>query len=258
MKKILALLTLLIVILSACERNRILLVTTTSLENSGLLSHLIPYFEAEHNVAIRVVAVGSGAAFRLGEQGQADLLMVHDPLREHLFLADGYATQRHPWIMNDFILVGPTHLDHDSLNDLLNTIIKQHQFISRGDDSGTHVKERSLWEEASIDPTQYLTRYREIGQSMEATLTMASQQGAYTLTDRATFMFMQDKLNLTIVYEDPLALRNPYSLLLVNPTLHNRNTETIERFTQWLISEEALTLIENYTIDGTPLFHRHP
>lgn len=258
MKKIMALLILLILTLSACERNRILLVTTTSLENSGLLSYLIPHFEAEHNVSICVVAVGSGAAFRLGEQGQADLLIVHDPSREHIFLADGYATQRHPWIVNDFILVGPTNLEHDSLKDLLNTIIKQHQFISRGDDSGTHVKERLLWAQASIDPTQYVAGYQDIGQSMEATLMMASQRGAYTLTDRATFMFMQDELNLTIVHEDPLALRNPYSLLLVNPTLHNRNTETIERFYQWLISEEALTLIENYTIDGTPLFHRHP
>lgn len=258
MKKIMALLMLLILTLSACERNRILLVTTTSLENSGLLSYLIPHFEAEHNVAIRVVAVGSGAAFRLGEQGQADLLIVHDPLREHIFLADGYATQRHPWIVNDFILVGPTNLEYDSLNDLLNTIITQHHFISRGDDSGTHVKELLLWQQASIDPTQTTTRYQDIGQSMEATLMMASQRGAYTLTDRATFMFMQDELNLTIVHEDPLALRNPYSLLLVNPTLHNRNTETIERFYQWLTSEEALTLIENYTIDGNPLFHRHP
>ena len=258
MKKIVLLLLLIVFTLSACQRKDLILVTTTSLENSGLLDYLIPHFEQEHNIKISVIAVGTGAALRYGERGMADLLIVHDVDKEIDFIHQGFGLSRSPWLYNDFIIVGPHTIEHTALEDLLETTLNNHHFYSRGDASGTHAKELSLWDSLKIDPTLYPNHYFETGQSMEATLLMASQKGYYTLTDRSTFLFMQEQLNLTIVYENPTLLINPYSIIEVNPDLHNRSTYYANLLHQWLLSEEAYTLISQYKIQDEPLFHRHP
>ncbi len=240
--------------LSACQRKELLLVTTTSVENSGLLEYLLPYFEEEHGVKVRVTAVGTGAALNYGRLGQADVLIVHDEKRELEFMEAGYGEKRAVCMYNDFIFVGPDSLNGQNLENALETLTEQHYFYSRGDNSGTHLRELDLWETHNIDINRFGSRYKETGQSMESTLMMTSFKGYYTLSDRATFLAMNDNLDLTIAYEEPDSLRNDYGLIKVDPSLHNRDDSAADLFYEWMLSKEAKQLILAFTVNDEPLF----
>ncbi len=255
MKKHFALLCLLIFTLSACQKEELLLVTTTSVENSGLIEYLIPYFEADTGINVKVVAVGTGAALNYGRNGQADILLVHDTERELKFIDDGYGEKRVLLMYNDFILVGPESLEQNALEAALNTLANNHTFYSRGDASGTHAREQLLWAHFSIDIDKFNDRYKETGQSMESTLMMASIKQHYTLTDRGTFLAMKDNLDLVIAFENDSLLRNDYGLIKVHPIQHGRDDTYAEIFYDWMQSSSTKNLIRNFTKKGEPLFH---
>jgi tungstate transport system substrate-binding protein len=246
--------------LPGCGGNpdRIVLATTTSTEDSGLLGVLVPAFEAAHPpYTVEVVAVGTGAALDLGRRGDADLLLVHDPTGEEAFVAGGYGTTRCVLMMNDFVLVGPPDdpaglRQAGSVEDALRRIVDAGvEWVSRGDDSGTHRRERTLWDLADTRPPG--RSYIEVGQGMGSTLTMTSERRSYTLSDRSTFLFMREGLELEILYEREPPLDNPYAVI---PVSDGANPEGARRLAAWLVSEPGQALIERYGVDrfGMPLF----
>lgn len=257
MKKCFLMIILLLFLLSACQRKELLLVTTTSVENSGLLEYLLPYFEKQYNINVKVIAVGTGAALRLGELGEADILIVHDRQREIDFMDANYGKRHSPLMVNDFIFVGPRPLNTESLDVFLQALISQEHFFSRGDYSGTHSRELALWEAFNFDVGLFGSRYKETGQSMESTLMMASHKGYYTLTDRGTYLAMQASLDLMIVYENHPQLINEYGVIKVNRSLHNRDYELANLLFDWLISDEAKKLINDYRINNQQLFYAY-
>lgn len=258
MKKLLLFASVFVLLmLLACGRDQsIRLVTTTSVENSGLLSYLTPHFEEETGFEVDVIAKGTGAAIKTAEDGQADVLLVHDREKELAFMDAGYGEKRHELMYNHFVFLGPEPLDHDgTLSSFLNEIHGQEPFISRGDESGTHAKEKFLWEEAGLSVSTEDDWYDESGQGMESTLSMATLKGYYTLSDRGTYLSMKDTLDLEPVYEDDDTLLNPYGVIKVSGSLHNRDTDGAEAFYQWIVSDEAKALIADYKVDGETLFY---
>ncbi|HEY5729453.1 MAG TPA: substrate-binding domain-containing protein, partial [Anaerolineales bacterium] len=203
----------------------LILATTTSTLDSGLLDVLIPMFETESGFTVQTVAVGTGQALKMGEEGNADVLLVHAPKSEEEFMAGGFGKDRAPVMHNDFVIVGPAS-DPAGINGLaaaseaLKKIFDSGStFISRGDDSGTHKKELSLWESAELDPGGQAW-YLETGQGMGASLIVASEKNAYTLTDRGTYLATRQNLELFILLEGDPPLLNPYHVITVNPELH--------------------------------------
>ena len=201
----------------------LILATTTSTQDSGLLDMLVPMFEEQTGYTVQTVAVGTGAALKMGEEGNADVLLVHAPSSEVALMEAGFGKDRMLVMHNDFIIVGPVDdpakikdLDpEDAFAAIYNAGVP---FVSRGDDSGTHKMELSFWTKTSLDPrTEKATWYIESGQGMGATLTIASEKAAYTLTDRATYLTNKDKLQLEILLEDNNALLNIYHVITVNP-----------------------------------------
>lgn len=266
--------TLLVFLLTACgpgEPEVLRLATTTSTDDSGLLEAIIPTFEEEYNAQVNVVAVGTGQAISLGEAGDADVILVHARAREDAFVADGHGTQRYDVMYNDFVLVGPTAdpagvsgmpLAKDALTAIA---AASAPFASRGDDSGTHTKEKSLWEAAGLTPDANSDWYNSLGQGMGDTLVFANESGAYTLSDRATFLANQANLpNLAILVggssiadnADP-ALLNPYGVIPVNPDKGNINEELAQEFADWLTSLETQEMISTFGTEqfGQPLFY---
>ncbi len=240
----------------------IILATTTSTENSGLLDYLLPYFERETGIAVKVVAVGTGQALKLGEDGNADVLLVHAPALEDAFVAAGYGVDRQPVMSNDFVIVGPAD-DPAGVRGLgsapeafLRIAGSQAAFVSRGDESGTHVKEKEIWQAAGIAPAGQW--YRSIGQGMGQTLTTAAEMRAYTLSDRATFLTMQAKgLALEIMLEGDQCLRNPYSVIAVNPQRYPQICYGgAKAFSEWITSLPAQELIASFGKEefGQPIF----
>jgi tungstate transport system substrate-binding protein len=197
------------------------LATTTSVENSGLLDALLPVFEKESGITVKVVAVGTGAALRIAREGNADLVFVHDPKSEEKFISEGFGTERIPVMFNYFWIVGPpadpAGIKGTSPEEAFRKIAAAPAaFVSRGDKSGTHEKEKSLWEKAAVAPAGEW--YLESGQGMIETLRIASQKGAYTLTDNATFLFHRRDLDLApLISTGSDLLLNPYSLIPINP-----------------------------------------
>ncbi|MBU1020096.1 MAG: substrate-binding domain-containing protein, partial [Firmicutes bacterium] len=220
-KMMLVLLVLSVFLLSSCSKKELLIVTTTSLQDSGLLDYILPYFEEEYGVFVKVVAVGTGAALELGEMGEADILLVHAYDSEIEFVNNGYGEKRSNVMYNDFIIVGPEVLNGSNLEEILNEIKENHTFYSRGDNSGTHKKELSLWATYHFDVEGFGDWYKETGQGMGSTLTMTSLSQYYTLSDRSTYLSMKDTLELVISYENPVELINQYGVIKVNPSLHN-------------------------------------
>jgi tungstate transport system substrate-binding protein len=236
--------------------------STTSTENSGLFDHILPKFDAASGIEVRVIAVGTGAAIKLAEDGNADVLFVHHRPSEMAFVADGFGVKRFDVMYNDFILVGPQSDPagiHDGTNlalALKKIAATKAPFTSRADGSGTHKMELSLWVAADIDVKAASgTWYRETGSSMGATLNTASAMEAYTLTDRGTWIKFGNKGPLIIKVEGDPRLFNPYGVILVNPQRHpHTKAADGQRFIDWLLSKTGQKIIAEYRIDGKLAF----
>ncbi|MDJ0789604.1 MAG: extracellular solute-binding protein [Myxococcota bacterium] len=248
----------------------IVLASTTSTENSGLLGEILPVFTKRTGIAVRVVAVGTGQAIRLAEKGDVDLLLVHHPESERAFVEAGHGVARHEVMYNDFVIVGPSHdpagaRGGSSLRALRSIAAGDSLFLSRGDDSGTHKKELSLWAEAGIDPRPHSGGwYRETGSGQGATLNTAHGLQAYTLSDRGTWLRFASKGDLGVLVEGDEALFNPYGIILVNPERHAHvKADEAQAFIDWLLSDEGQRAIASFRIDGQQAFfpsarERHP
>ncbi|MEE8336516.1 MAG: substrate-binding domain-containing protein [Dehalococcoidia bacterium] len=237
--------------------------TTTSTENSGLLDLLMPVFERESGYNVKVVAVGSGAAISMGERGDADVLLVHSPRAEEAFMRAGYGVHRATVMYNDFVIAGPADDPadargaEDAAAALGRIAAARSRFISRGDGSGTHVREQELWAAAGLAVDHSARWYVETGQGMGATLTIAAETGGYTLTDRGTWLVVADLSVLPVLVEGDPALLNIYHVIVVNPERHsNTNVEGARRLRDFLIGAEAQSLISNFGMDtlGRALF----
>lgn len=241
------------------------LTTTTSVNDSGLMEYLRPYLLEEANIEMEIVSMGSGAAIEAGQRGDADVLLVHSPAAEKTFVEEGYGIQRSTFMYNFFVIVGPES-DPAGVKDLSakDAFIKiretKSKFVSRGDNSGTHSKEKAIWKLAELDYDSLSTEtdfYISAGTGMGATLTMASEQDAYTLTDLATYLSMQDQLSSKVIVSASPDLRNDYSVIVINPDkVTNVNAETAKAFEAWMLSESTLKLIAEYGKDtyGEALF----
>jgi len=240
----------------------ITLASTTSTENSGLLSYLIQNFKAKTGIDVRVVAVGTGRALLLGERGDADLVLVHHRASEELFVEKGFGIERRDVMYNDFVIVGPK-MDPANIKTQTNTVNALKQiyssavpFISRGDGSGTHKKELELWTLADINVQQYSGDwYREAGASMGATLNIANGMYAYTLTDRGTWLSFQNRDELALLFENDPPLFNQYGVILVNPERHPHiKYNEAKLFSGWLTSNDGQQTIAKFTLNGQQLF----
>ena len=251
---------------SACfqgpERS-LVLTTTTSTYDSGLLDHIIPPFEEQHNAHVRVISVGTGQALAIAARGDADVVLVHAPSLELQFIEDGNGTNRTYVMYNDFIVLGPPDDParasglSDGSKAFRRIAESGSKFASRGDESGTHVKEKEMWTEAGVDSVEAEDWYLSLGQGMGGTLTTANELGAYTLTDRGTYLGRRD-LNLVIVAEGDEKLFNPYHVIMVNPDRYIQvQSELAESFISFLISTETQERIKNFRRDefGLSLFH---
>lgn len=240
----------------------LILATTTSTQDSGLLDVLIPLFESETGYIVKTVAVGTGQALKMGEEGNADVLLVHSPKAEEDFMMNGFGKDRAPVMHNDFIIVG-TAADPAKIQDMTSAIdaltriyTSGSLFISRGDDSGTHKKELELWKMANLDPAGQAW-YLETGQGMGATLTVASEKGAYALTDRGTFLAQREQLDLVLLLEGDPPLLNPYHVITVNPAKwKNTNYDGAIAFFKFITSPEVQKIISEFGVEeyGEPLF----
>ena len=240
----------------------LILATTTSTENSGLLAYLLPDFEAEYNITIDVIAVGTGQALKLGEDGNADVLMVHARAREDAFMDAGHGTRREDLMFNDFVVVGPVD-DPAGIAGMTDAARAFGQiaeaeavFVSRGDDSGTHTKEKGIWSAGGVEPAG--DWYVAAGQGMGAVLTMANEQQAYTISDRATYLARTlEGIDLEILVEGDPILFNPYGVMAVNPDKGEHiKVDLANTFIDWLISTPTQAKIEQFGVEqfGVPLF----
>lgn len=241
---------------------RLVLATTTSTQDSGLLDVILPDFEAQAGVPVDVIAVGSGQAMKLGEDGNADVLLVHSPKAEQAFMDAGHGTRKDAVMYNDFVILGPADdpaaiRGMTSAADALALLASTGStFISRGDDSGTHAKEKTLWAAAAIEPAG--DWYVSAGQGMGAVLTMANEQQAYTLSDRSTYLARTlEGTDLEVLVEGDSALFNPYSVITVDPAKNpNIQADLATQFADWIISVPAQELIAQFGVDkfGQGLF----
>lgn len=230
---------------------QLILATTTSTQDSGLLDVILPVFEEKTGYDVEVIAVGSGAAIGMGESGDADVLLVHSRAAEDKLVADGFGIDRHDVMYNDFLIIGPADdpAGIKGLKDAKEAFTKISQtesiFLSRGDESGTHKKELSVWQACEIEPTG--SWYHSVGQGMADTYRMANEMKGYTLIDRATYLANKDSYALeTMVEGDPI-LFNPYGVIAVNPEKYpNINYEGATAFINWIISPETQTLIGDF------------
>ncbi len=238
----------------------IILATTTSTYDSGLLDFLNPIFTAQTGIKVQVVSQGTGAALETGSRGDADLLLVHDRASELRLVEEGAFVDRYDVMYNDFIIVGPVEdpvgvLTVTGVVDAFTLISeKGSTFVSRGDDSGTHRMELSLWESAGIDP-EGQPWYLAVGQGMGDTLNVANESLGYALTDRGTFVAMKDELDLVIALEGDPVLFNQYGVMAVNPALHPHvKYDLALLYINFLMSEEGQNLIASYQVNGQTLF----
>lgn len=240
----------------------VILATTTSTQDSGLLDVLQPEFEKKTGYKLKVIAVGTGAALRMGEKGEADVLLVHAPKSEKPLVDSGVVVNYSLVMHNDFILVGPESdpagVKHakTTAEAMKKIFDKGAIFVSRGDDSGTHKKELGLWQEAKLEPKGQKW-YQESGSGMGATLNIASEKQGYTLTDRATYLSQKDKVKLAILKQGDKSLLNIYHVMNVNPEKFNKvNAEGSKAFVDFMVSKETQEIIGKFGVDkyGEPLF----
>ena len=240
------------------------LATTTSTENSGLLAYLLPVFEKQTGYKIQVIAVGTGKALRMGKDGDVDVLLVHALEAEEDFVKKGYGLKRYPVMANDFVVLGdardPAAISNSNTVQSAFQKIQSTQslFISRGDDSGTHKKEMIIWhlvKPSWLDKALKGSWYREIGQGMGKAIQIANELGAYTLSDRGTWLSYQDKVDLQILYEGDTSLTNPYGIIAVSPERYaDINVIGANSLIQWLISKPGQQLIGQYKKHNQVLF----
>ena len=243
-------------------RRAITVQSTTSTQNSGLYDHIMPLFEADTGITARMVAVGTGQALKNAERCDGDVLLVHAKADEEAFVASGFGTERRDVMYNDFVLVGPPGdpaelSEAKSASDALAAIAKTGApFASRGDDSGTHKKELSLWEAAGVDPSPASgTWYRETGSGMGATLNITVEMNAYALTDRATWAQHLNRRNHRIAFEGDPALFNQYGVIPVSPDhCPSVDHEAARTFADWLTGERGQAAIESFKPGGEQLF----
>jgi tungstate transport system substrate-binding protein len=243
--------------------NSILVQSTTSTANSGLYDYLLPVFEKAHNAKVHVVAVGTGQAIRNAGNCDADVLLVHAKAAEQKFVSDGFGVSRKDLMYNDFVIVGPAAdpaaiADTSTATEALTKIAANKSiFASRGDNSGTHKKELSLWQQSATDVAAASgSWYRETGSGMGATLNVAVGMGAYTLTDRATWISFNNKQQHTVLLQGDDALFNQYGIILVNSdNCPNVNSELGQTFIDWITGTDGQQLIADFTLHDQQLFH---
>jgi len=263
MKKLLLIVSLIFSLLCvqfSHAENVLRMSTTTSTENSGLLAFLNPLFEQLYHARVDVIAVGTGKALKLGENGDVDIVLVHAPAAELEFVKKGFAIDRLAVMHNDFVLIGPVK-DPAKIKQATSAIealkkIQQSQspFISRGDDSGTDKKEKYLWQLAGIAPSG--PWYFSAGQGMGAVLTIANEKQAYTISDRGTYLAFQDKISLPILFEGDRVLYNPYHIMAVNPARHPHvNIRLARQYIQFITSENVQKKIADFRKHGQVLFY---
>jgi len=248
---------------SALAGESIVVQSTTSTQNSGLLDALAAKFYAAKGIRVRVVAVGTGQALNNARNGDGDVLLVHAKEAEERFVAEGHGVRRFDLMYNDFVLVGPAsdpagiHRQRNVTAALAAIATTGSAFASRGDDSGTHRKEQALWREAGTDPVAHSGKwYRETGSGMGATLNTAIGMGAYTLTDRATWLAFANKQDFVIHVEGDARLFNQYGVIMVNPDRHPHvNRDGARRFVRWLLGAEGQQAIARYRPGGAQLFY---
>jgi tungstate transport system substrate-binding protein len=244
---------------AANGQDRVRLATTTSVQDSGLLTYLLPHFEKLCDCRVDVIAVGSGQALKLASNGDVDLVVTHDPQAEMKFVLDGFGIGRRTFMVNDFVILGPAADPGGirGMRDAAAALAKIQKsgvpFVSRGDESGTHAKEKRLWQKAGIKPEG--SWYLEIGQGMGAVLTMAEEKQAYALCDRATYLARRNRLRLQVLVEGDQELINSYSAIQVNPArFPAARSESARRLIDWFCSPEGQQRIGEYTIGGRRLF----
>ena len=241
------------------QENIVKLATTTSTENSGLLGALLPTFTKDTGYTVQVIATGTGKALQLARQGDVDIVMTHAPAAEAKFVAEGYGVEPRNVMENDFVILGPkndpAHIKGSS--NATEAFVKISKsgvpFISRGDNSGTNMKEMSIWQDAAIAPE--FTTYASVGQGMGKTLQIANEKQGYTLSDRGTYVAYKNKLDLAVDYDGGKTLANPYQVILINPAKYpDLNHKGAEALSNWLISKEGQQMINNYKVKGEQLF----
>lgn len=244
---------------SAAPAQNLRMAVTTSFHNSGLSDILLPALERDTGITLQLLIVGTGQALRLGQAGDVDAVLVHAPAAERAFVAAGFGTHRRQIMMNDFVFIGPAHDPADlrgaqSAPDALTRIASATApFVSRGDNSGTHQRERALWEAAGITPQG--PWYRAVGAGMGAALNTAAAMEAYVLADRGSWLNFGNRQNLALLFAGDPALHNQYSLIPVHPARHpHLDHATTQRFEAWLTSPTAAALINGYRIGGEQLF----
>ncbi|MBD3635081.1 MAG: extracellular solute-binding protein [Methylophaga sp.] len=234
--------------------------TTTSTDNSGLLAVLNPAFEKQHNAQVDVIAVGTGKALKIGSNGDVDIVFVHAPQAELKYVQSGDFIDRTAVMHNDFVIVGPADDPADiakaenAAGAFIRIANKQAEFVSRGDDSGTHKKEKALWENAGLEPSG--SWYIAAGQGMGAVLKIADEKQAYALADRGTQIAYADKMNLKVLFEGDEVMFNPYHIMAVNPAKHDHvNYDLAKQYIDFVAGPEGQKIIRDFRMHGQQLFH---
>jgi tungstate transport system substrate-binding protein len=243
----------------AADSNLIKLATTTSTDNSGLLKAILPGFEKASGYKVHVIAVGTGKALRMGQDGDVDVVLVHARSAEDKFISEGYGEKRYDVMYNDFVIVGPETdpagiASANGIADVMKRIAdSQSVFVSRGDDSGTHKKEKKLWQAAGIEPTG--SWYREAGQGMGKVLQMASELEGYTMADRGTWLAYEGKVSSQLLFHGDKVLFNPYGIISLSKSRHpDLNHTGAQALIDWIISAEGQKLIGDFKVNGKQLF----
>src|SRR5450631_1669864 len=248
---------------ATAQERFITVASTTSTEQSGLFGYLLPIYEQQTGVKVRVVALGTGQALDVGRRGDADVVFVHARAAEDKFLAEGHGVKRYPVMYNDFVLIGPksdpAHVggDKNSLDALQKVEAAKAPFVSRGDRSGTHMAELDLWKAAAVDLDKSKGPwYRDTGQGMGPALNTAASMAAYVLADRGTWLAFKNRGDLQILVQGAKRLFNQYGVMLVNPGKHpNVKKELGQQFIDWLVSPAGQKAIADYKIGGEQLFY---
>ena len=238
---------------------KIIIASTTSTYDTGLLTYINTFFTNKYGINVQVLSQGTGQAIRTAKDGNIEILLVHHKKSEINFIKEGYGIIRHDLMYNDFILVGPK-TDVNECIDIetkLNEIIdKKLSFISRGDNSGTHMKEIELWNLFNYNPANFNSFYIEVGQGMGNTLLITNEKYAYTLTDRGTWISFLKKDNLKIICQSLPPLLNQYGIILVNPKLNDQlNISDAKKYINWITSKEGKDLINSFKKEGQQLFY---